>query len=120
MPSDTLDSLIFQGRLVEAKANTLLFQEGQAGNTCYIILQGSLAISQKGKLINQMNQGCVGEIALLMNGGIRTATIHTQTDAVLLELNQQSFYKVLAQNLILAKEIETLAASRLQTDQSRK
>jgi CRP-like cAMP-binding protein len=120
MPSDTLDSLIFQGQLVQAKANMTLFGEGQAGNTCYILLQGSVLISQKGKVINVLNQGsCFGEISLLMNGGIRTATVTTQNDSVFLELNQNAFYKILGQNLILAKEIETLAATRLQKDHQR-
>ena|GEM_PF-725931 len=120
MPSDTLDSLIFQGRMVEAPANQMLFHEGQPGNTAYIILQGSVGISKNGKFINQMNQGCFGEIALMMNGGIRSASVQTTTNSIFLELNQQSFYKILAQNLILAKEVEVVAASRLQADAARK
>ncbi|WP_413581154.1 cyclic nucleotide-binding domain-containing protein [Bdellovibrio sp. HCB288] len=117
IPTDSLDALIFTGRLVQAPANQALFHEGQAGNTCYIVIQGSVVISQKGSAINVLNQGtCFGEISLLVSGGVRTATVTTQRDTVLLEIEQNAFYKMLAQNLILAKVIETLAASRLARD----
>ncbi|MEK2690699.1 cyclic nucleotide-binding domain-containing protein [Bdellovibrio sp. GT3] len=117
IPTDSLDALIFTGRLVQAPANQALFHEGQAGNTCYIVIQGSVVISQKGTAINVLNQGtCFGEISLLVSGGVRTATVTTQRDTVLLEIEQNAFYKMLAQNLILAKVIETLAASRLARD----
>lgn len=120
LPSDSHDALIFSGRLVQAKAYQTLFQEGQPGNACYIIVQGSAVVSQKGQNINIMNQGaCFGEISLLMSGGVRTATITTQSDSILLEINQNHFYTVLAQNLVLAKKIEDLAHTRLKKDQSR-
>lgn len=120
LPNDSLDNLIFSGKLVQAKAGQCLFNEGQPGNACYVVIQGSLVVSQKGKNINVMNQGsCFGEISLLASGGTRTATITVQQDTILLEINQQNFYRVLAQNLILAKEIEALAAQRLQKDAER-
>lgn len=120
LPTDSLDSLIFSGRLCQAPQNSVLFQEGQAGNTCYVLTQGNVLISQKGKNINVLGQGSIfGEISLLMSGGKRTATVTTQRDSVLLEIQQQSFYQVLAQNIILANEIEKLAAQRLENDSRR-
>lgn len=120
LPSDSLDSLMFSGRLCQAPAHQTLFQEGQPGNTCYVIVQGSVVISQKGKNINVLGQGATfGEISLLMSGGQRTATVITQRDSVLLEISQQNFYQVLSQNLLLAKEIESLAAQRLTNDSLR-
>ncbi|QDK37347.1 cyclic nucleotide-binding domain-containing protein [Bdellovibrio sp. NC01] len=120
MPTDSLDALVFAGRLVQAPANQILFQEGQRGNTCYILVQGSAVVTKGGQPINVLNQGsCFGEISLLMSGGVRTATVATQRDCVLLEIQQNDFYKMLSQNLILAKEIETMAASRLQKDSTR-
>lgn len=120
LPTDSLDSLIFTGKLCQAKANQVLFQEGQAGNTCYIVVQGSVVISKNGQAINVMNQGaCFGEISLLVSGGVRTATVTTQRECILLEIHQNDFYKMLSQNLLLAKEIETLAMQRLSHDQQR-
>lgn len=120
LPTDSLDNLIFSGRLCQAPENQILFKEGQSGNTCYILVQGNVVISQKGKNINVLNQGaCFGEISLLMSGGQRTATVTTQQNSVFLEIQQNDFYRVLSQNLILAKEIEALAAERLAKDAKR-
>jgi CRP-like cAMP-binding protein len=120
LPSDSHDALIFSGRLVQSPAYQVLFREGQAGNACYIIVQGSAVVSKNGQNINILNQGaCFGEISLLMSGGVRTATVTTQTDSILLEINQNHFYTVLAQNLVLAKKIEELALQRLSKDASR-
>lgn len=121
LPNESLDSLIFSGTLKQAPAHQVLFQEGQPGNACYILVQGNVVISQRGKNINVLGQGsCFGEISLLMSGGQRTATVATQQDSVFLEIGQQNFYRVLAQNLFLAKEVETLAHQRLQSDALRK
>jgi len=120
LPTDSLDSLIFTGRLCQAPAHQRLFAEGQPGNTCYVVIQGSIVISQRGRNINVLGQGStLGEISLLMSGGQRTATATTQQDSVLLEIHQNDFYRVLSQNLLLAKEIETLAAQRLAQDAKR-
>ncbi|MBO9666921.1 MAG: cyclic nucleotide-binding domain-containing protein [Bdellovibrio sp.] len=121
LPTDSLDALIFTGKLVQAPAHQVLFQEGQKGNTCYILIQGSVVVSKNQKPINVLNQGsCFGEISLLMSGGVRTATVSTQLASIFLEIQQNDFYKMLSQNLILAKEIETLAAERLSKDAQRR
>ncbi|MBV2169967.1 MAG: cyclic nucleotide-binding domain-containing protein [Bdellovibrio sp.] len=120
LPNESLDSLIFTGKLCQAPAHQVLFQEGQPGNTCYILIQGNVVVSQKGKNINVLAQGsCFGEISLLVSGGQRTATITTQQNSILLEIHQNDFYRVLSQNIFLAKDIESLAAQRLENDANR-
>ncbi|MGE5086012.1 MAG: cyclic nucleotide-binding domain-containing protein [Bacillota bacterium] len=120
LPTDSLDSLIFTGKLCQTAPHQVLFQEGQPGNTCYIIVQGSVVISQNRQTINVLNQGaCFGEISLLVSGGVRTASAIAQRECILLEIHQNDFYKMLSQNLFLAKEIETLAMKRLANDQQR-
>lgn len=120
LPVDSLDALIFSGRLCQLPANQILFREGQNGNTCYIIIQGNVVISQNGRNINTQGQGTsFGEISLLVSQGKRTATVTSQQDTILLEIRQNDFYRVLSQNLILAKEIETLANQRLENDLKR-
>lgn len=120
IPTDSLDALIFTGKLFKTKENQILFQEGMPGKSCFILIQGNVVISQKGKAINVLSAGsCFGEVALF-SGGTRTATVTTQRESVVLEINQESFYKMLAQNIVLAKELEILSAERLQKDFTRK
>lgn len=120
LPSNTLDMLTFRGRLLQAPAHQVLFYEGQPGNTCYILIQGNVVVSQQGRNINVMPQGsCFGEISLLVSGGVRTATVTTQQDSILLEIHQNDFYQILTQNLVLAKEIEELANQRIAADRKR-
>lgn len=120
IPPDALDALTFAGRPVRMQAKQCLFAEGQTGTTSYILIQGELLVSQAGKVINQLKQGAfLGEIAMLASGGKRTATIHAASDALLMEIQQNDFYRLLGNNIILGKELEQLAWQRLRADQQR-
>lgn len=120
LPSTSLDALIFSGRLFSAPAHQVLFNEGEVGQSSFILIQGSLVISQGGKNINVLTQGTsFGEISLLVSGGRRTASAQTQTECLFLEITQDSFYKILSQNILLAKEIEALAHKRVLADRAR-
>lgn len=120
LPSTSLDSLIFSGRLFSAPAHQVLFREGEAGQSSFILTQGSLVISQNNKAINVLSQGTsFGEISLLVSGGRRTATATTQTECLFLEINQANFYKILSQNILLARDIEALAHKRILADRAR-
>lgn len=115
LPSYSLDSLIFSGKICKAHPHQVLMREGLPGNSCFILLQGNVVISKGGVNINVLTQGTsFGEISLLLSGGVRTATVMAQQECLLLEIQQQDFYRILAQNLILAKDIEELAAKRIQ------
>lgn len=120
IPSDCLDALGFSGNVVRVAAHQSLFRQGDPGQTAYIVVQGSLVASQNGKNIRVLNQGAFfGEISLLVSGGNRTAHVQSQQETLLLEIHQNDFYRLLSQNLFLAKEIENLAHERLRNDQMR-
>ncbi len=113
MPSETLDSLVFAGKIVRAKEGAILAKEGDPGDCMYIIVQGNIAFSQKGKSLRALSQGGIfGEVALMVSGGKRTATAQAQRDSILLRIDMQEFYTILSNHLILAKEIETIAWQR--------
>ena len=78
LPTDSLDALAFAGKLVQAPANQVLFQEGQPGNTCYILIQGSAVVAKGGQQINVLNQGaCFGEISLLARSEEHTSELQS-------------------------------------------
>lgn len=119
IPEESFDSLIFSGALKPFKAQSVICREGDSGSTCYIMVQGSAVVSQHGKSIRVLGQGdCFGEVALLMTGGRRSATVQAQTDILTLEISAKSFYELLQQNLLLACELEKVALSRIHQDQS--
>ena len=113
LPSETLDNLVFAGQLKEFKANTVVVQEGQPGHSFYIVIQGAVSFKKGQDLLRAVGQGGIfGEVALMVSGGIRTATATTTKDSLLLEIGQREFFEVLAQNLNLAKILEDLAWQR--------
>lgn len=120
LPDDCFDSLLFSGDFKTILAGHTVCKEGDPGDTCYLVVQGSLVVSQGGKSIKVLNQGdCFGEVALILNQGKRTASVSTQTDVILLEISSKNFYELLCQNLWLACEFERLALSRWYGDKQR-
>jgi CRP-like cAMP-binding protein len=113
IPTETLDSLVFAGKIQNIKEGTVITREGDLGSSFYIILQGSVAFTQQGKSLRALSQGGIfGEIALMVSGGKRTATAQAQRDCIVMEIQMQEFYELLSNHLILAKEVEEVAWKR--------
>jgi len=120
IPSDCFDALVFAGKMRKFTKDMWLCQEGRLGSACYIIVKGSAVVSQQSKAIGRMAQGdCFGEVALTMTGGRRSASVHSETEVMALEIQAQGFYKLLAGNLMLACKFESMALNRLNVDRSR-
>lgn len=112
-PTDCLDALTFSGKLIELNDQQILFHEGDIGPTAYIVIQGSLEVIKGGKTISILQQGSFfGEMALMVNGGKRSAAVKSQRKSLVMEIHMEQFYQLLGQNLYLAKEIQALAVSR--------
>ncbi|MCE3010314.1 MAG: cyclic nucleotide-binding domain-containing protein [Proteobacteria bacterium] len=117
LPEDCFDSLLFSGELKTFSPDRNICTEGEFGTTCYLIIQGTLVVTQNGKSIRTLGQGdCFGEMALLLNQGKRTATVKSQTECLVMEIKSESFYKLLSQNLMLGCEFENLALERWNYD----
>ena len=113
LPPDCFDALILAGELKLWKAGLTVCRQGEPGASCYLIVKGSVNVVKNGKLIRNLSQGDVfGELALMITGGARTATVEILEDAILLEINRNNFYKLLSENLLLACEFEKLARLR--------
>ncbi len=120
LPAESIDQLIFSGRTIDFKENATIFKEDSIGRSFFVIINGSVAITQKGRTINVMKPGsCFGEIALFFSKEKRTASVIAQTAVSLLEIDRDTFYKLLVNNLALAREVERGALERLQNDRKR-
>lgn len=120
IPEYSMDELIFKGRLLNVQKSQTLFNQGDVGSTCYVLVEGQLGVFQNGSLINRLHQGtCFGEIALFCTMGQRTAQITAQTDCLVLEIHQKDFYNLLSRNIYLATLLESIAYERKDQDITR-
>jgi cGMP-dependent protein kinase len=88
--------------------------EGEAGSVLYIIKQGSVTCSAKGRDIRQLHRGdYFGEQALLYDTP-RTATVTAATDTKLLAISRDSLHKALGDTLsqVIYKNCIRIAFSR--------
>lgn len=75
----------------DVPAGTVLTHEGRQEGYFYIIVSGTVVIERGGQTVNTTGDGdFLGEIALL-DGGPRTATATSQSDARLLTVRHQRF-----------------------------
>lgn len=120
IPHDCFDALIFAGTYKTFPTGNWICREGDAGSTCYIIVRGQAEISKQGATIRTLNQGdCFGEVALILTGGRRTASVRAVEDLLVLEISADRFYDLLSRNILLACEFESTAFSRIQADLAR-
>lgn len=113
IPEEAMDALLFAGKTRNVKEFEVICQEDHRGDSCYIVVSGSAVVTQKMKTIGVLTPGeAFGEIALFFTQGRRTATVMAQRDTTLLEIEAKDFYRLLGENLLLAREFEKLAFER--------
>ena len=93
--------------------NTVLFREGDRGDSLYIVLDGCIRVHKGGRDLASLTQGgCLGEMAVL-DQEPRSADATAVEDSTLLRIDQEAFYEVLSQNQELVHGIMRLLTSRL-------
>jgi len=113
MPSETVHIFTREGILEKVKRGIEIFKEGSVGKSFYLLLSGRVSVKKKGKKIAELKQGdFFGEIALIANTP-RSATIRTLEETLVLRLDQEPFWKILAENFELALSLENIAEARL-------
>lgn len=92
--------------------------EGKSGVGFFIVLEGSATVSIGGREVRRLGPGdWFGEIALLANDSIRTATVTAETDVKCVGLTAWEFRPFLAEYPDIAWQIMTTMARRI-TDSS--
>ena len=68
---------------VDVRAGHVLMRQGDRGDAFYVLVDGSAKIERDGKLLKTVGPGAYfGEIALL-DHGVRTATVTTETPSIM-------------------------------------
>lgn len=74
---------------------SVIISEGSTGNNMYVVLQGQVSISLRGRELAIAGPGdIVGEMALI-DSEIRSATVTAKTDCLLASIDQASFMSLL-------------------------
>jgi len=95
LPTELLVEVAGRGHVVHLMAGETLFREGDKPDALYVVLQGSLAVTQRGDRLSTLGPGApIGEIALL-DHGVRSATVAAESRAELLRFDPDLFQEIL-------------------------
>jgi serine phosphatase RsbU (regulator of sigma subunit) len=120
IPSGELDTLAQRLPQATYLAGTILMREGERGDSFYIVLSGEIAIvsaygTPDERVIGQREVGeFVGEMSLLTQDGLRSATVLARSDARVLVLTRADFDALLQRYPTMAYDM-----LRLSSDQTR-
>jgi CRP-like cAMP-binding protein len=92
---------------------TTLFKKGEQGHCMYFIYSGSVSIHDGEHQLAELSSNEIfGELSLL-DSETRSASATTVTDCVLLKIEQEPFYDVVATNTDILKGIMRTLCKRL-------
>lgn len=92
-----------------------LFNKGDVGECMYIIDSGTMRIHDGDYIFAILDENEVfGELSLL-DSEPRSASATSESDCVLLKLEQQSFYEILSKDQEVLKGILQMLCSRIRT-----
>ena len=96
-----------------AEEKTLIFSKGNDGNCMYFIYSGQVSIHDNDHQLALLSENEIfGELSLL-DSEVRSASATTLTDCVLLRIEQDLFYDVIATNTDILKGIMRTLCKRL-------
>jgi CRP-like cAMP-binding protein len=80
-------SLVKEGELIERESGSLICEQGDAGDTLFVVLKGEVSVQVEGKTLARVSRGqIVGELAFALRRS-RTATLRTIGQTALLSLS---------------------------------
>ena len=110
---DLLEGFKDSEDLVDFTAGAEVFAEGAEGQHMYVVLNGEVDITLKGKLLATAGPGeIVGEMALI-NSDIRSATVTARTDCQLAVIDHGSFEALLRHVPDFSMHVMNVLANRL-------
>ncbi len=108
-----LDELAKRTDEVTVPAGTDLAHQGASGTQLFIVLTGSVAVRRSNRRVATLGKGeFVGEMSLL-DGGPRSASLHTAEETTLLVINRRQFMEVLELMPLVARKVLAGMSSRL-------
>jgi len=111
-----LNEIAKSAKLKSAQSGAALTREGEPGREFFVMLHGKATVRRKGRKLRSLSIGdCFGEISLI-NPGVRTATVQTDTDVEVLTLDSRAFQYLLNNVEGLPKKLLVSLCKYLQTE----
>lgn len=99
--------------IVTFQAGTTIFEEGQAADFMYVILEGEVELTINGKHLDTAERGSiVGEMALI-DHVVRSATAVARTDCRLARVTQKQFLYMVQETPNFSLHVMHIMAERL-------
>lgn len=112
-PDPPLASHLTPGKIHHVPAGCALFEEGDAGDTMYVLTHGSAEMSSPAQAVEPLGPGdIVGELSLVAPGP-RPASVKARQDCEFVALDARSFQDVVRQNPAFALEVMRSLARRI-------
>ena len=113
IPGELLSQVSKISKARPYEKDSVIFKEGDAGDSMFIVFEGIVSIKKGSKEIAELKKGAsLGEMALLDNE-TRSADAIAKEDSVLLKINQDVFYELMESNADIMKQIIKLLTSRI-------
>jgi CRP/FNR family cyclic AMP-dependent transcriptional regulator len=98
---------------ISVEAGQAVFQEGDTGDTMYVVVEGEVAITSKGhEVVNVGPGGIFGEMALI-DDAPRSANAVAKTACKLAPVNQKRFHFLVSQTPFFALNVMRIMSERL-------
>ena len=115
IPGDVLTRIAQIAEEMRYEQNNLIFKEGDHGDSMFVIISGKLDVTQNGHSITQLENGSfIGEMALL-DQEPRSADVITLEESVLLKIDQEGFFQLMASNPEIMKQIVKILTRRVRS-----
>jgi cAMP-dependent protein kinase regulator len=112
LPKEVINLVMRRGTLARLKPGEIVFEEGSIGHSLYLVVHGAVEVLHSGRPVKKLSQGdFFGEIAVMAQVP-RTATIRASEECVLLRLESDAFWEILAENTQFSLFIESIAELR--------
>uniref|UniRef100_UPI0035B3EB75 PP2C family protein-serine/threonine phosphatase n=1 Tax=Promineifilum sp. TaxID=2664178 RepID=UPI0035B3EB75 len=107
-----LASLAGTEERIYAPTGTVVIREGEVGDAMFVLVEGELAITVKGKRIDYLTPGMIlGEMAML-DDRARSATAHAATDCCLLRIERPRFMELVSRSPQFALRVMNIMSVR--------
>ena len=120
LPAESIEQILPSVRQRMLKTGEVLFRAGDPADALFIVASGSVEVvadspadtGGANATIAELGPGTAfGEMGII-GGGVRTATIRTDTGASLLEIGREDFNALIATDPVMARSVQYLSHER--------